>query len=172
MAMFPIATASPTGRFDFTNIPQTFDHLQIRGYVRCSTSATTANLVLQFNSDNTGSNYNSHNLQGDGASASSSAQGTSTYILGPIIPAASATSGIYAAVIIDIYDYKSTTKNKTIRITSGYDLNGSGVAQLKSGVWFATPAAITLMSFDTATGFASGSRIDLYGITTSQATGA
>jgi hypothetical protein len=95
-----------------------------------------------------------------------------TFITLPAVPAASTASNIFGAIIIDILDYTSTTKNKTIRMLGSYDSNGTGLAILKSGLWFKTPEAVTTINLGITTGWATGSRWDLYGISNSFQTGA
>jgi hypothetical protein len=114
--------------------------------------------------------YGGHALAGDGSAAfSSNYLGYDAWEIGAI-PAASTTANVFGSHIVDILDYANTNKFKTIRSILGYDANGSGVVSLRSGLWRNT-AAITAISI-TYPPFAAGSRIDLYGITTSQATGA
>jgi hypothetical protein len=48
----------------------------------------------------------------------------------------------FSVSIIDILDYANISKNKTNRVLTGIDKNGSGSIQLTSGAWFNT-AAIT-----------------------------
>jgi hypothetical protein len=172
MSMFPIASGLLSGAgVNISGISQSFDHLQLRLFMRSTAAATTAIASLQFNNDAGASNYNSHSTQGDGSAASSSAQGTSTFITFPAVPAASTATGIFGAVIVDILDYKSTTQNKTVRMIAGYDSNGSGLAAFKSGLWFRTPEAINTINLGITTGWAAGSRWDLYGISNSPRTG-
>ena len=159
--------------FDFTNIPQTFTHLQIRVYGRTTTSGTIQNSLMQFNDDIFASNYTSHNLFGNGASASSVVPDlASTFMTLPVMAGSSASANVFSNAIIDILDYTSTTKTKVIRYIAGVDNNGSGQVTLGSGVWFKSPiAAITKIGLYSAN-IAAGSRFDLYGITSSQVTGA
>ena len=57
------------------------------------------------------------------------------------------TGSNFGAAIIDILDYASTSKNKTVRVLTGFDQNGSGNICLASGLWFrSSPAAITSIS--------------------------
>jgi len=171
MSMYPIATLSnPTGRIDFTNIPQTFTHLQMRIFGRYSGAAATTNMPIQFNNDVGGNDYYTHWINGDGASATSSSQGPITYGYSFLVGGGS-TANVFSSVIIDILDYTNTNKNKTMRMLSGYDANGSGSVRLTSSAWFST-AAINIFSVDIGNYWATGSRIDLYGISTSNATGA
>jgi hypothetical protein len=159
--------------FNFTDIPQTFTHLQVRVYGRTTTSGTIQNSLVQFNDDIFASNYTSHNLFGNGASASSSNPDlASTFMTLPIMAGSTATSNVFSNAIIDVLDYASTNKTKVIRYVAGVDNNGSGQVTFGSGVWFKTPlAAVTKMGFY-SNNIAAGSRFDLYGITSSQVTGA
>ena len=180
MSMFPIASATSSGAtadFQFTSIPQTFTHLQLRIMHR-STSSNAAGFNFLFlngiyNSPFT--QYSFHQLLGDGASATSAGVANNSRIeyWSPSTPVSTDTAGIFAVSIIDILDYSNTNKNKTVRILTGYDKNGSGRVGMISGMLYTTQAAITQIDFEDGFGnFAAGSRADLYGISTSTATGA
>jgi len=148
----------------FSSIPQTFAHLQIRYIGRDNrTSNTLDTILLQFNSSTT--SYYTHYLLGNGTTAAAngfSGSGIEIYrITGP-----SATSGIFGAGVVDILNYTSTTNNKTTRSLAGADLNGSGEIVLGSGLWYATPAAISSVKLSptNATLFSEFSSFALYGI--------
>ena len=161
--------AGGTTNFEFNNIPQTFTHLQLRIFGRSTLSASLDNLSMYFNND-TGSNYATHFLSGNGSSASSGAfTSQPRFYIPSLFPAA--TTAQMAASVIDILDYTNTNKNKTVRILTGFDANGSGTVALVSGLWMST-AAITRFNAETSANIVAGSRFDLYGITTSQVTGA
>jgi hypothetical protein len=100
----------------------------------------------------------------DGSSVSAYGQTGLDYIL--INSNSSNTSGMYAVSIVDILDYTSTSKNKTFRAYTGLDLNNTlGVFGLRSQGWFATPAAISSLTFTTSVGnFDSNTQFALYGI--------
>jgi hypothetical protein len=68
-------------------------------------------------------------------------------------------------MIIDIQDYASTTKFKTIRVLTGNDRNGAGGIELNSVLWRST-SAITSLVFPNANSvnYNSGSVFSLYGI--------
>jgi hypothetical protein len=173
MSMFPIASITVgTGgvtSFDFQNIPQTFTHLQLRIFGRSTLSAAVDNLSMYFNND-TGNNYATHFMSGDGSTQTSGAFiSNPRFYIPSLWPAA--TSNQFADTIIDILDYTNTNKNKTVRTITGFDANGSGRASLVSGLWLST-AAITRFSGETSASIAEFSRIDLYGISTSNVTGA
>lgn len=141
----------------FSSIPSTYSHLQIR-YIAKNTAAGTDGYI-QFNSG-TDSVYR-HQLYGTGTSATSSANSGIAYIL--FNPGSSGTS-MFGVGVIDILDYASSSKAKTVRTLTGYDLNGSGTVGLSSALWTST-SAITEVSIKSAgTNFAEYSHFALYGI--------
>lgn len=158
--MEPIATnllGSAAATVTFSNIPQGYKHLQIRG-IAAGVSNTFADMT--FNSD-TGSNYAQHDIYGDGASAGAEA-GTSRANI-PVTALPNVTS-VYNAFVIDILDYANVYKFKTARILQGRDANGSGVIYFMSGLWQNT-AAITSITITSRVGnIATNSRFSLYGI--------
>jgi hypothetical protein len=116
---------------------------------------------LQFNTD-TGNNYATHQLYGDGSIVAASANTSVNYIR-TAISAASGTSPTGAA-IIDILDYANTSKYKTARTLTGSDTNGAGYAILRSGVWMNTNAITSLNITASAGNFNQYSSFALYGI--------
>lgn len=147
----------------FSSIPSTYKHLQIRGIANNGESSGYNNQALQFNGD-TSSNYSVHYLAGNGASATSSVQTSGTKI-NDIFRIPPTSSSVFGAFIIDILDYTSTSKAKTIRSLNGGDSNGSGWVGLHSGLWYKTPEAITSITFLSSSGnFGQNSHFALYGI--------
>jgi hypothetical protein len=173
--MFPIATSGvlsgSTNGFIFTNIPQTFTHLQVRGFLRDSfTGSTNQSMTLNFNNDFT-NNYSVHRTYGDGSGTASQGFASQGAMFQGSIPTAIELANVYGVIITDILDYTNTNKNKTIKSISGYDKNGGGAAIISSGAWYNT-AAITQINCYESGNSAQYSRIDLYGISISPATGA
>ena len=164
-----IASATGTGSSDtitFSSIPSTYTSLQIRFIGRTTASDVPANLHIRLNGD-TGSNYAQHQLSGDGTTVTASGLATQTRIRGGAISTAAETAGIMGVNIIDIHDYASTTRNKTIRIFSGVDKNGAGgFVELGSGLWASTSAVNSVSLFTTVTGgsWSTNSTFALYGI--------
>ena len=154
-----ISTASPSGSstFDFTSIPATYKHLQIR-YATKGTSNGTG-IRVRFNSD-TGSNYSVHYLYGNGTSALTTSQVLTT---SGVIGEVTTTTDTQSTGIVDVLDYLSTNKNKTVRTLFGYDNNGTGAIYLNSVLWSATPAAISSITIFPSSGTLTGS-FALYGI--------
>ena len=150
---------------DFTSIPSTYKHLQIRLIARTNRASTLDAMNLRFNSDS-GSNYAHHAVYGEGANpvvaeGVANATGAKFYRAS----AANSTSGIFGVAVIDVLDYADANKFKTVRYLGGVDQNGSGEAFLGSGLWRSTSAttSLTITPF-VGTGFVQYSSFALYGI--------
>jgi hypothetical protein len=137
-----ITQSTTAASMEFTNIPSTYQHLQIRGIVR-NASTNGNDLYLQFNG-NTGSSYTFHQLSGNGSSASASG---STGITGASMAQTSNTASTFGAFIIDILDYASTTKNPVFRCFGGYETNTVGFVSLRSSMYNGTGAITSIKLF-------------------------
>lgn len=152
----------------FTSIPQTYASLQIRILGKGINTGADVGLYFKVtvNSD-TGSNYARHFLYGNGsATGAVGASSATPPIIGKIATNWTSTgTSTYGVGIIDIHDYASTTKNKTIRSISGVDANtAGGWIQLSSGLWQST-SAITRLDFETSSNdWMSGTTFALYGM--------
>lgn len=159
--------AGGSATIDFTSIPQTYKHLQIRGIGRDGRSGAGANTVkLNFNGD-TSAAYNYHEFGSDGAAVTATALTANTFgIAGDNIspPAASTNMGLY---LININDYASTNKYKSVFMTGGYvyDATPSGELVIWTNSW-ASNSAITRITLTPNTGvsFTQYSHFALYGI--------
>ena len=149
----------------FTSIPSTFAHLQIRIVSRDTRATTYNNVQLQLNSD-TGSNYAAHALYGDGSSAQVQALTGQTSASGGGASASNnATANIFGAGVVDILDYASSTKNTVVRSLVGVDLNGNGAAVIRSALWLSTSTVSSVTLFPQTSGaFAQHSTAALYGV--------
>ena len=149
----------------FSSIPSTYQHLQLRFTTRDTATGTAqADVRLRFNNVST-SSYVIHYLNGDGATAIASYAAANTYLdIYAGAPRAGTTANTFSGAIVDIHDYASTTKNKTVRSFSGTDLNGSGNVTLQSGLFLNTSAISRIDIVSDGTAFASGSVFALYGI--------
>lgn len=144
---------------EFTNIPNTYTHLQVRGIV--FTTTTDYSPAIQFNSD-TGSNYRSHIMNGNGSVGTGSSPNSPTE--GVLFGKSYAASDTHpTGLIIDILDYKNTNKYKTIRTFGGNDRNGSGEVSFISTLWKNT-AAITSIKIYAAVNLKQYTHFALYGI--------
>lgn len=150
---------------EFTSIPSTYKHLQIRAIGRGGNSDVGTTYTLRFNSDSS-SSYSYHRLLGTGSVVSVIGGGsTSEMYLYAGLTGANANSNVFGVSVWDILDYSSTTKNKTVKYTGGLDNNGSGFVGLGSGGWFNTSAVTSIrLATDGGTNFTQYSSFALYGI--------
>ena len=80
---------------DFTSIPSTYKHLQVRGIHKHS--ATGAWATIELNSDTTAANYTYHRLSSDGSNVITEANTTLNRCF--------TSYNYWGAVVIDILDY-------------------------------------------------------------------
>jgi len=143
----------------FTSIPTSYKHLQVRYFAR--NTASTGRMRLQMNG-NTGSNYSTHLLNGDGTSVAAFAGASLVQIsAGSLL---TGTANVFSAGIVDILDYANTTTNKTVRVLSGSDYNGSGEFAFTSGALLSTSAVTSLLFYIDSLTIAQYSSFALYGI--------
>jgi hypothetical protein len=149
----------------FSSIPSTYTHLQVRGIAKSSrTGSARSDLIIKLNGSST--TYAHHQLYGDGASTGALGTASTTQgLLGINCVPSSGYTSQFGGVVVDILDYLSTNKNKTIRSLAGTDNNGAGFISLSSALWYATPAAITsiALTIDGAYNFEQYSSFALYG---------
>ena len=92
----------------FTSIPSEYKHLQIRILGRSNRADSNDQIGIQFNSD-TGNNYGSHGLWGDGGGSATAA--LLNYPAGaitlPWIAADSNGSNVFGSSVIDILDVQN-----------------------------------------------------------------
>ena len=177
MSMYPIAsyTASSTqsSSFAFLNIPQTFTHLQLRIWGRGGATGTYGLPYLFVNADSGTGNYRWHSFNGNGTTTAST-NGTDNAFDLPLVSGPGSLANVYGSVIVDILDYTNTNKNKVIKAIGGFDDNNASTTNsqvaLVSGLYLTNTNPITRLDFniyDSGSSIISGTRIDLYGITTS-----
>ena len=145
-------------------IPQTYKHLQIRALMRSTASASADNARMRFNGD-TGTNYRFHYLGGAGSgSGYAGDSGAAAFAYAGLSAGGTPVAGVMGASVIDILDYTSTNKNKTVRALSGTDNNGDGYIELDSSLWINTGAITSLSIFFSSANIAQYSHFALYGI--------
>lgn len=160
-----IASLSGTGSsgtISFISIPSTYKHLQIRFTGSTSGTGGVENPWLRFNNDST-TLYSAHRMYGDGASASADAFSTVAQIRAGFVNDSS-NADIMGVAIIDILEYTNTNINKTVKIFSGVDRNGSGFVTLSSGNWRSTTAINRIDLIVSGLNWTADSRFALYGI--------
>lgn len=171
-AMFPIfartVTSTAVASITFSNIPSTYTHLQVRMMAKNSSANPYANNVnMNFNSD-TGNNYAWHLLYGVGTNPGQFSANTSQPYIAYAGVAMGANTTSFGVSVIDIIDYKDTSKNKTARMFFGANGNSSATSEqivgLGSGLWQNTNAITTITITPNAGNFTQYSSFALYGI--------
>lgn len=152
--------AGGSATITFSNIPQTYTHLQIRCFARTTGPTNGENTYIYFNNTSNGTGYAWHVVRGDGASVVG-AGGANARIVANV--GTTNTTSTYSAMIIDVLDYSNTNKNKTVRNLYGWDANGSGYIGLASTLVPQT-AATTQIDIDLAYNFGQYSTFALYGV--------
>jgi hypothetical protein len=159
-----------SGAITFSSIPGTFKHLQIRFKARQTQSGRSdlADFWVTFNGSSA-ADYSYHNFLNNGGSISSQNGINQTYMVcSNALTRGASTADTFGFGIIDILDYASTSKNKTLRYFGGSDAVSSidyGLA-LTSANWRST-SAITSITLTEQTGFGNittTSNFALYGI--------
>ena len=158
-----IATISGSGvsTITFSSIPSTYKHLQIRMFGQAA-GGSGGTVRMRLNGD-TGSNYTAHYLAGYGSTvgAGGNVSLNNMYTYGY-----SSNVNSFFSNIVDIIDYASTTKNKTLRMFGGYDSNGVNSQQINlfSYLWLNTNAITSITIYGDGGNFSSTTRFSLYGI--------
>jgi hypothetical protein len=145
-----VIVSSATSTVTFSNIPQTYTHLHIRCLTRGS-SGSTCPVYLRVNSDS-GTNYSTHQLLGNGSTAYADGHANASYILdgwgGFQSWSGDDLANTFGVGIIDILDYTNTSKFKTARALWARENNAStpvtGRIVFESGAWRNTNAITTL----------------------------
>ena len=165
-----IATVTAAGgetSLTLSSIPSTFKSIQVRAIARQSGNGGPGYYLTV----NATGGFAQHRIYGDGATASADGSVSNTYLQPRYSNGQSSwTTGIFAVSIMDIIDYASTTKTKTIRVVAGGDTNGVGTfpsgVGLTSGVNTAiSNNAIASLEFTPYSGtWVAGTSFALYGI--------
>lgn len=136
----------------FSSIPSTYTDLVL---VVNGTAGSLVGTFVQFNSD-TGSNYSTTYLYGDGSSALSTRASNQN-----AIQTGNITSGNQCIGIVQVMNYSNTTTNKTVLSRYGNVSNSTG-AQV--GLWRSTSAINTILVLTNSSTFSTGTTFSLYGI--------
>ncbi len=148
---------SAASTITFNSIPATYTDLRL---VLNGSVTASLQVNLRFNNIST-TTYSITNLNGDGATASSSRGSNQTEMNFNYGFLATTAQPIFATA--DIFSYAGAT-NKTTLFTFQQDRNGSGFVERNVGLWRST-SAITRLDIITSTStLAAGFTATLYGI--------
>ena len=160
-----IATISPstgTTSVTFSSIPSTYKSLQIRAITKFSqtSSADYTDILMALNGN---ALTKSHMILGNGTTISGP---NSTQTVGVSINNHSSLTSNFNPTIIDIIDYASTAKNKTIRSISGMDANAYPRLLTFNSAFLSGTAAVTSITLTNASAISwiTGTSFALYGI--------
>jgi hypothetical protein len=145
-----------TNTVTFSSIPQTYTNLVV--ICNGSVSNDTDEPRLRFNSD-TGSNYSSTTLQGNGSSANSYRYSNITSIL--LNNVNGWKNNANNTAIWQISNYQNSTTFKTVL---GRSTNPSAAVAACAGLWRNTAAITSVSVFGIGSNFTVGSTFTLYGI--------
>ena len=154
----PIATTTlgtAAASYTFSSISGSYTDL-VLVVAGTNTSAGGRSMTLVFNSD-TGTNYSSTYLSGDGSAASSGRYTSTAYI----DTAASIHQSTISNAIVQIQNYSNATTYKTA-LTRGN--NSAVVVRTSVGLWRSTSAITSVKVGLTADNWAVGTTFTLYGI--------
>jgi hypothetical protein len=160
-----IATFTGNGTaltYTFSSIPSTYKSLQLR----MTAIASGGSVRFRLNGDTTNT-YASHYLVGDGTTVTSSGRTATSSGFGAYLQSATVSLTYPFVAIMDITDYASTTKNKTIRNFSGGSDNTTSAnssVSLNSTLWLSTSAITSITIYTTATDWSAGTTFALYGV--------
>jgi hypothetical protein len=157
---------------DFTNIPGTFKHLEIRYWANCNrTDNFLDDIGIQMGngSIDTGNNYSSHTLMSSGDSGITNFEQTTTNRVLCIICVgqASVQNNANGIGVISIIDYTNTNKFKTLRMLAGFNTNSSSFPSrvgITSGNWRSTSTVTNVRLQLANSNWAANSVFALYGI--------
>lgn len=180
--MYAIATQTVTGTsaatITFSNIPQNFQHLQLRATCKTTRDYGGNNddwFIVSIPGVTPG--YN-HYLSTNGSSSLTGTAGQNGY-LGTVISSAPFlvnNSYLYSPVVMDVFDYTNTNKYKTFTSLFGMDPNSTtypnGPAVGIASAVYPTTNAVTSIVISNFVAWAVGSTFTLYGIPSSTTTGA
>lgn len=146
-----------SGTITFSDIPQTYTHLQLRGY---AAATGTTQLDARFNNVSTTS-YSHHVLGGYGTGTFGEGEGSRNTM---IFEGLTHETNTFSAFVIDILDYANTSRNKTTRGMQGFSNDGSVRGSIASNAFYSSAAITRIDLLARSANFRSGSVFALYGI--------
>jgi hypothetical protein len=160
-------TDNTTTLISFTGIPQTYTHLQLRGYLQVY-GGSQGGANIRFNNDSA-NNYAFHQFGGGAYDGTTRAQGyvTQNSFNFDRFEGSTTAVNVFSPMIVDVYNYSNTTINKTAKQKAGIADNGLGYEQvyISTGHWRNTSAVTRLDFFINGnTALSQYSSFALYGI--------
>jgi hypothetical protein len=155
---------------EFTSIPSTYQHLQLRAVGRYANAGGTYTdgVSMRFNGVST-TTYASHEVYSISNSSAVIAGGAASQNRANFanFPQGGEAASRFGVWIADILDYSSSSKAKTIRSLTGYDANTGPTSLIapRSALWTSTNAITSLRLFgQNGHNFAQHTTVALYGV--------
>jgi hypothetical protein len=168
VALDKVTLGSAAATVTFNSISSAYTDLVIvcNTYTRFG-SETASTMWIRFNGD-TGTNYSTTGLSGNGTSASSSRVSNSNYAeVAQTMAKTGTTSTVFTPAILQIMNYRNSTNNKTILSRSGNEdgtNNTSRRTDARGSLWRNTAAITSITIGNDAIEYLAGSTFELYGI--------
>lgn len=125
----------------FTDIPQTYKHLQLRCLMRTSdATGITSGTPLYLNNDTTAANYITQRLVGQGSQVEANVETTNPGFIWAFTTGGTSPANRFGTAVLDIADYTDTSKYKTMKVFTGFDSSGAGYVGYFTGTWRSTAA--------------------------------
>lgn len=159
-----LTTSASSVTFSGLGAYSDYRHLQIRSITRTNRPSAFSTLSrLRFNSDSA-TNYAQHILFGQGSSVVTQGFANVSGFDRMYSDGADSPAGSFTANVIDLLDFASVSKYKTLKLLGGH-AQSSNIIMLSSGLWMNT-SAVTSITFDDfqSNSFVAGSRFSLYGV--------
>lgn len=162
----PIASqtlGSSASTISFTSIAATWTDLRlILSHLHTATVVQSAG--VRFNSD-TGSNYSTTYLDGNGSAAISGRLTNETSLVISYRPSASAPSDVPVLALVDVQSYANSSVYKTALTAQASHFSSGGFVSRYVGLWRSTSAITSIDIISRGGGsFLSGTTASLYGI--------
>lgn len=153
---------SATSSITFTNIPNTYKHLQIRGMYFTSAQYPDG-LRVRINNDSATNKYNTQYMYNTGSGQSSATVDNSS---GYHLAAGNRGDTTYPAVFLyDLNDYTSTSKFKSGHIMQGLAINDADRISFIAATTYESTSAISSIEIFVSTGnINANSHFALYGV--------
>ena len=156
--------------FEFTSIPNTYKHLRLHITARSTRGFSNGDLIsLKFNDSSSG--YYDYTMYGSNVTSDVALDNNfnaQDHIDIRRVPGSTADANMYAGFIIDIMDYASSSKVKSLISKGGVaaQLGQESNQAAFVGAWWNSTTAINKISVRLSYGenFVAGSSVSLYGL--------
>jgi hypothetical protein len=174
LATFDMTSNTSISSVSFTNIPDYYVRLQLRGNLRTNRADVQDAFTMRFNGDSGASSYSTHQFYGTGGSSYTSLavdyyptnnEIGDTNFTG-LIAGGSAESGVFSPIIVDINNMNANQYKGALFyggiVTSDISNNRTG---FMTGNWRNSTNKVSSVTFACiGNTFSAGSKLSLYGI--------